>query len=54
LPKHVNIERSYWISVHGDLADSPRVRALMRAIERRVHLDRALFVPDRPHDLLPS
>jgi DNA-binding transcriptional LysR family regulator len=45
LPDQVSIERSYWISVHGDLADSPRVRALMQQIEHQVHLDRSLFLP---------
>jgi DNA-binding transcriptional LysR family regulator len=46
LPKEVGIERSYWISVHGDLAHSPRVRTLMQQIEHRVHLDRSLFLPN--------
>jgi len=45
LPDQVSIERSYWISVHTDLADSPRIRALMQQIERQVHLDRTLFLP---------
>jgi len=50
LANQVSIERSYWISVHGDLADSPRVRALMQAVERQVHLDRPLFLPDQSHE----
>jgi DNA-binding transcriptional LysR family regulator len=45
LPDQVNIERSYWISVHGDLAKSPRIHTLMQQIERHVHLDRPLFLP---------
>ena len=45
LPNEVNIERTYWISVHGDQADSPRIRTLMQQIERHVHLDRPLFRP---------
>jgi DNA-binding transcriptional LysR family regulator len=45
LPDDVSIERTYWISVHGDQADSPRIRALMQQIERHVHLDRLLFLP---------
>jgi DNA-binding transcriptional LysR family regulator len=45
LPDEVNIERSYWISVHGDQAGSPRIHALMEQIERHVHLDRSLFLP---------
>lgn len=44
LPASVRIERAYWISVHGDLADSPRVRLVMNEIERQVHSDRALFL----------
>src|SRR6201991_3859129 len=43
LSNEVSIERSYWISVHSDQADSPRIRALMQQIERHVHLDRPLF-----------
>ena len=50
LPDQVSIERFYWISVHGDLADSPRVRALMQAVESQVHLDRRLFQPDFSHE----
>jgi DNA-binding transcriptional LysR family regulator len=45
LPDEVSIERSYWISVHGDLVDSPRVRTLMQQIEQQVHRDRSLFLP---------
>ena len=45
LPEQVNIERSYWISVHGDLAESPRIRTLMQQIEREVHRDKSLFLP---------
>jgi DNA-binding transcriptional LysR family regulator len=45
LPDEVSIERSYWISVHGDQADSPRIRTLMQQIERHVHLDKPLFLP---------
>lgn len=44
LPASVRIERAYWISVHGDLADSPRVRLVMNEIERQVRSDRALFL----------
>ncbi len=45
LPDAVRIERTYWLSVHGDLADSPRVRLVMDEIEHRVRSDRGLFLP---------
>jgi DNA-binding transcriptional LysR family regulator len=45
LPNEVSIERSYWISVHGDQAGSPRIRTFMQQIERHVHLDKPLFLP---------
>lgn len=45
LMESVKIELTYWISVHRDLANSPRVRAVMDAIEQIVHADRELFVP---------
>jgi DNA-binding transcriptional LysR family regulator len=41
----VRIEMPYWMQVHSDLARSPRVRAVMAAIERLVEQDRALFRP---------
>jgi DNA-binding transcriptional LysR family regulator len=47
LPDEVCLERTYWISVHSDLSDSPRVRAVMEQIERWVRRDRALFLPER-------
>jgi DNA-binding transcriptional LysR family regulator len=45
LAEQANIERSYWMSVHGDLAESARIRTLMHQIERQVHRDRSLFLP---------
>jgi DNA-binding transcriptional LysR family regulator len=47
LPKDIDLERTYWIAVHHDLANSPRVRAVMQEVERWVHEDRALFLPNR-------
>jgi DNA-binding transcriptional LysR family regulator len=44
LPETVSVELNYWMSVHGDLADSPRVRAVMDGIERMVHQDKAVFM----------
>ncbi|MET3723591.1 LysR family transcriptional regulator [Sphingomonas trueperi] len=45
LPDRAIFERSYWLAVHQDLAQYPRVRALMSAIEAEVAQDRALFRP---------
>ncbi len=39
LPR-VNIERAYWLAVHEDMANVPRVRATMKAIEYSIELDR--------------
>ena len=52
LPLQAAFERTYWISVHEDLAHYPRVRALMTAIEAQVLRDRALFRPS--HGGLPT
>ncbi|WP_084583494.1 LysR family transcriptional regulator [Sphingomonas azotifigens] len=48
LPQEVRFERSYWIAVHEDLANLPKVRALMSAIESLVARDRTLFRPAPP------
>jgi DNA-binding transcriptional LysR family regulator len=45
LPSSINLQRTYWIAVHSDLAESPRVRLLMQQIEQAVTRDRALFSP---------
>lgn len=50
LPDLVRLERTYWMVVHSDLAESPRVRTVWQEIERWVHMDRALFIPERPRD----
>lgn len=47
LPQEISLERTYWLSVHGDLATSPRVRAVMAEIENWVQRDRQLFLPER-------
>ena len=39
----VSIQLTYWMSVHSDLARSPRVRAVMDAIDRIVQADRDLL-----------
>ncbi len=52
LPEELRPSRDYWLAVHEDLAESPRVRAVMDAIADRVALDRQLFVgmaPDAHH-----
>lgn len=46
----LRLERTYWIAVHNDLAESTRIRAAMRAIERWVMEDRSLLLPDRRPD----
>ena len=46
LPGLTRIELSFWMSVHNDLANSPRVRAVMDAIETAVAADRSLFLPE--------
>ena len=48
LPNEIRLERTYWMAVHHDLADSLRVRAVMREIEHWVHKDRTLFLPNPP------
>ncbi len=48
LPGDIAPERTYWMSVHRDLADSPRVRAVCGQIERWVQEDRTRFLPDGP------
>ena len=45
LPLEATFERTYWMAVHEDLANHPRVRALMAAIEAQVARDRTLFRP---------
>src|SRR6202012_2984177 len=45
VPERGDVERFYWISVHSDQADSPRIRALMQELERQVHRDRGVFPP---------
>ena len=45
LPDLTRIELSFWMSVHNDLANSPRGRAVMDAIEAAVAADRSLFLP---------
>lgn len=45
LSDQLKIELTYWMSVHNDLARSPRVRAVMDGIEALVQADRELFVP---------
>jgi DNA-binding transcriptional LysR family regulator len=54
LPDAVRIERTYWLSVHGDLADSPRVRLVMGEIERQVRGDRGLFLPQAGTESAPA
>ncbi len=44
IPDQTTFTLTYWLSVHGDLADSPRVRAVMNAIECQVALDKKLFM----------
>lgn len=46
LPSGLDEDVTYWMSIHNDLARSPRVRAVMDAIERIVHADRDLFLPN--------
>jgi DNA-binding transcriptional LysR family regulator len=46
LRQQVNIERSYWLSLHEDLGNLPRVRCVMQEIERLVMLDRNLFLSE--------
>jgi DNA-binding transcriptional LysR family regulator len=48
LPEQAWLERTYWIAVHRDLAESPRVRTVMDEIERWVHDDRASLLPPKP------
>lgn len=43
LSDRVQIELTYWMSVHNDLARSSRVRAVMDGIEELVQGDRGLF-----------
>lgn len=43
LPDELHPSRDYWLAVHEDLADSPRVRTVMDAIASRVARDRHLF-----------
>ncbi|MRW84169.1 LysR family transcriptional regulator [Pseudoduganella sp. FT26W] len=45
LAQSVRIDMSYWMSVHNDLARSPRVRAVMNAIEQLVASERHLCWP---------
>src|ERR1700744_826387 len=45
LPERVNFEPSFWILVHSEYDDSPRIRALMQELERQVRRDRAVFLP---------
>ena len=54
LSSAVQLERTYWISVHGDLAGSPRVRLVMSEVERQVHADRALFMHPTGTDAAPG
>ena len=44
-PKEAIFERTYWLAVHEDLAQYPRVRALMGTIEALVLEDKGLFRP---------
>ncbi|USI73884.1 LysR family transcriptional regulator [Sphingomonas morindae] len=43
LPDELRPTRDYWLAVHEDLADSPRVRAVMDGIADRVTRDRRVF-----------
>lgn len=43
LPAEIRHERTYWIAVHEDMAKSPRVRAVMGAIEATVDRDKEMF-----------
>ena len=43
LLEELSIERTYWIAVHGDQANSPRVRTLMQQIERHTFILTGLF-----------
>jgi DNA-binding transcriptional LysR family regulator len=43
LPDEISFERDYWLTVHDDLASSPKVRAVMTTIAEHVASDRALF-----------
>lgn len=45
LPARIELERTYWLCVHGDLADSPRVRTVMAEIDRWVTEDRPVLLP---------
>jgi DNA-binding transcriptional LysR family regulator len=45
LPDRPVSERSYWLAVHEDLAKSPRVRALMDALEAMVAREKNIFRP---------
>jgi len=47
LPNEIGLKRTYWIAVHRDLVHSPRVSAVKRQIERWVHEDQLLFLPQR-------
>nr|WP_315383543.1 LysR family transcriptional regulator [uncultured Sphingomonas sp.] len=50
LPDEARFERTYWMAVHEDLANLPRVRALMSVVETLVGQERALFRPSAvPH-----
>jgi DNA-binding transcriptional LysR family regulator len=52
LPGAVHLRRTYWLSVHGDLAGSPRIRAVITQLETWVRQDRALLSPPPGNALL--
>jgi DNA-binding transcriptional LysR family regulator len=48
LPELAWLERTYWIAVHRDQAEAPRVRAVIDEIERWVREDRTTIYPMKP------
>lgn len=51
LPDIVRPARDYWLAVHEDLAESPRVRVVMNAISEQVAQDRHIFVTGEPSSI---
>ena len=48
LPDSVRPSRNYWLAVHEDLAESPRVRTVMNAISEQAAHDRSIFLDREP------